>query len=91
MGMNQPNTIKYAMVKKLSKVRCLKTDYIFLAKIEVINNRLKQMIPQHKNVVENPYISEKCPANGEISMPVTAINQLRKERIIPRFVSSILF
>ncbi|WP_296073207.1 hypothetical protein, partial [uncultured Holdemanella sp.] len=71
MGMNQPNTIKYAMVKKLSKVRCLKTDYIFLAKIEVINNRLKQMIPQHKNVVENPYISEKCPTNGEISMPVT--------------------
>lgn len=59
MGMNQPNTIKYAMVKKLSKVRCLKTDYIFLAKIEVINNRLKQMIPQHKNVVENPYIYQK--------------------------------
>ena len=89
--MNQPNTIKYAMVKKLSKVRCLKTDYIFLAKIEVINNRLKQMIPQHKNVVENPYISEKCPTNEEISMPVTAINKLRKERIVPRFVSSILF
>ena len=89
--MNQPNAIKYAMVKKLSKVRCLKTDYIFLAKIEVINNRLKQMIPQHKNVVENPYISEKCPTNGEISMPVTAINKLRKERIVPRFVSSILF
>ena len=89
--MNQPNTIKYAMVKKLSKVRCLKTDYILLAKIEVINNRLKQMIPQHKNVVENPYISEKCPTNGEISMPVTAINKLRKERIVPRFVSSILF
>ena len=32
------------MIKKLSKVRCLKTDYISLAKIEVINNRLKQMI-----------------------------------------------
>lgn len=46
MGMNQPNTIKYAMIKKLSKVRCLKTDYISLTKIEVINNRLKQMIPE---------------------------------------------
>ena len=34
------------MIKKLSKVRCLKTDYISLAKIEVINNRLKQMIPE---------------------------------------------
>ena len=79
------------MIKKLSKVRCLKTDYISLAKIEVINNKLKQIIPQHKNVVENPYISEKCPTNGEISMPVTAINKLRKERIVPRFVSSILF
>ena len=59
MGMNQPNTIKYAMVKKLSKIRCLKKNHIFLAKIEVINNRLKQMIPQHKNVVENPYIYQK--------------------------------
>lgn len=46
MGMNQPNTIKYAMVKKLSKIRCLKKNHIFLAKIEVINNKLKQMIPQ---------------------------------------------
>ena len=46
MGMNQPNTIKYAMVKKLSKIRCLKKNHIFLVKIEVINNRLKQMIPE---------------------------------------------
>ena len=91
MGVNQPNTIKYAMVKKLSKIPCLKKNHIFFAKIEVINNKLKQMIPQHKNVVENPYISEKCPTNGEISMPVTAINKLRKERIVPRFVSSILY
>ena len=68
----------------------LKKNHIFLAKIEVINNRLKQMIPQHKNVVENPYISEKCPTNGEISMPVTAINKLRKERIVPRFVSNVI-
>lgn len=49
MGMNQPNTIKYAMIKKLSKVRCLKTDHISLAKIEVINNRLKQMIPEKEH------------------------------------------
>lgn len=49
MGMNQPNTIKYAMIKKLSKVRCLKKDYISLAKIEVINNRLKQMIPEKEH------------------------------------------
>ena len=92
MGVNQPNTIKFAMVKKLAKIRCLKKkNHIFLAKIEVINNKLKQIIPQYKNVVENPYISEKCPTNGEISMPVTAINKLRKERIVPRFVSSILF
>ena len=48
MGMNQPNTIKYAMVKKLSKIPCLKKNHIFFAKIEVINNKLKQMIPQHK-------------------------------------------
>ena len=47
MGMNQPNTIKYAMVKNLSKIRCLKKNHIFLAKIEVINNKLKQIIPQH--------------------------------------------
>ena len=59
MGINQPNTIKYAMVKKLSKIRCLKKNHIFLAKIEVINNKLKQIIPQHKNVVENPYIYQK--------------------------------
>ena len=89
--MNQLNTIKYTMVKKSSKIRCLKKNHIFLAKIEVINNKLKQIIPQYKNVVENPYISEKCPTNGEISMPVIAISKLRKERIIPRFVSSILF
>ena len=89
--MNQPNTIKYAMVKKLSNTRCLKKNHIFLAKIEVINNKPKQIIPQYKNVVENPYISEKCPTNGEISIPVIAINKLRKERIVPRFVSSILF
>lgn len=49
MGMNQPNTIKYAMIKKSSKVRCLKTDYISLAKIEVTNNRLKQMIPEKEH------------------------------------------
>lgn len=49
MGMNQPNTIKYAMIKKLSKVRCLKTDYISLARIEVTNNRLKQMIPEKEH------------------------------------------
>lgn len=59
MGMNQPNTIKYAIVKKLPKIRCLKKSHIFLAKIEVINNKLKQIIPQHKNVVENPYIYQK--------------------------------
>ena len=59
MGMNQPNTIKYAMIKKLSKICCLKKNHIFLVKIEVINNRLKQIIPQHKNVVENPYIYQK--------------------------------
>ena len=64
MGVNQPNTIKFAMVKKLSKIRCLKKNHIFFAKIEVINNKLKQIIPQYKNVVENPYISEKCPTNG---------------------------
>ena len=58
------------MVKKLSKICCLKKNHIFLVKIEVINNRLKQIIPQYKNVVENPYISEKCPTSGEISMPV---------------------
>ena len=81
--MNQPNTIKYAMVKNLSKIRCLKKNHIFLAKIEVINNKLKQIIPQHKNVVENPYISEKCPTNGEISMPVTAINKLRNRQCTP--------
>ena len=49
MGVNQPNTIKYAMVKKLSKIRCLKKNHIFLAKIEVINNRLKQMIPEKEH------------------------------------------
>lgn len=59
MGVNQPNTIKYAIVKKLPKIRCLKKNHIFLAKIEVINNKLKQIIPQHKNVVENPYIYQK--------------------------------
>ena len=59
MGVNQPNTIKYAIVKKLPKIRCLKKSHIFLAKIEVINNKLKQIIPQHKNVVENPYSDPK--------------------------------